>query len=82
MLSHRQHLGKHRRATCRETCIPRNSSKIVMAQKQIWSETNCASFDLPETEVESVASYNVEYAQDVILNSSLVVEAVSGTHSD
>jgi len=53
MLSHRQRLGKHGRATCRETCTcgsgrgprytvlicvgPRNSSEIVMAQKQIWS---------------------------------------------
>ena len=53
MLSHRQRLGKHVRATCRETCTcgsgrgprytvlicvgPRNSSEIVMAQKQIWS---------------------------------------------
>ncbi|KEH16867.1 NADH-quinone oxidoreductase protein [Medicago truncatula] len=53
MLSHRQRLGKRGRATCRETCTcgsgrgprytvlicvgPRNSSEIVMAQKQIWS---------------------------------------------
>ncbi|RWH71656.1 MAG: hypothetical protein EOQ86_33885, partial [Mesorhizobium sp.] len=53
MLSHRQRLGKRGRATCRETCTcgsgrgprytvlicvgPRNSSDIVMAQKQIWS---------------------------------------------
>ncbi|GFQ04555.1 NADH-ubiquinone oxidoreductase chain 1 [Phtheirospermum japonicum] len=53
MLSHRQRLEKHGRATCRETCTcgsgrgprytvlicvgPRNSSEIVMAQKQIWS---------------------------------------------
>ena len=53
ILSHRQRLGKHGRATCRETCTcgsgrgprytvlicvgPRNSSEIVMAQKQIWS---------------------------------------------
>nr|QGW53570.1 NADH dehydrogenase subunit 1 [Peganum harmala] len=51
--NHRQRLGKHGRATCRETCTcgsgrgprytvlicvgPRNSSEIVMAQKQIWS---------------------------------------------
>ena len=49
----RQRLKKHERATCRETCTcgsgrgprytvlicvgPRNSSEIVMAQKQIWS---------------------------------------------
>ncbi|KAK8681188.1 hypothetical protein V6N13_053595 [Hibiscus sabdariffa] len=53
MLSHRQRLEKHGRATYRETCTcgsgrgprytilicvgPRNSSEIVMAQKQIWS---------------------------------------------
>ncbi|KAL1299010.1 hypothetical protein AAHE18_18G075800 [Arachis hypogaea] len=53
MLSHRLRLGKRGRATCRETCTcgsgrvprstvlicvgPRNSSEIVMAQKQIWS---------------------------------------------
>ncbi|CAN6440318.1 unnamed protein product [Victoria cruziana] len=48
-----QRLEKHRRATCRETCMcgsgrgprytvlicvgPRNLSEIVMAQKQLWS---------------------------------------------
>nr|XP_016462209.1 PREDICTED: NADH-ubiquinone oxidoreductase chain 1-like [Nicotiana tabacum] len=53
MLSHMQCLGNHGRATCRETCTcgssrgprytvlicvgSRNSSEIVMAQKQIWS---------------------------------------------
>ncbi|XP_027915407.1 uncharacterized protein LOC114174876 [Vigna unguiculata] len=53
MLSHRQCFEKRRRATCKETCTcgsgrgprytvlicvgPRNSSEIVMAQKQIWS---------------------------------------------
>lgn len=52
MLSHRQCLGKHGRATCKETCMcgfgrgPRyitvlclgscNLSEIVMAQKQKW----------------------------------------------
>ncbi|KAH0698756.1 hypothetical protein KY284_012971 [Solanum tuberosum] len=81
MLSHRQRLGKHGRATCRETCTcgsgrgprytvlicvgSRNSSEIVIAQKQIWSEA----------EAESVAGYNVEYARDAILNSSLLAEA-------
>ncbi|KAA0048454.1 NADH-ubiquinone oxidoreductase chain 1-like [Cucumis melo var. makuwa] len=48
---------------------------LVMFFISRLAETNLAPFNLSEAKAESIAGYNVEYAQDAILNSPLLVEA-------
>ncbi|GJZ83913.1 AIG1-like protein [Tanacetum coccineum] len=50
-------------------------SGYVKKYNDIQEETNRAPFDLSEAEAESITGYNVEYARDAILNSSLLAEA-------
>ncbi|GAV82028.1 NADHdh domain-containing protein [Cephalotus follicularis] len=48
---------------------------LVMFLIYRQAKANQAPFDLPKAEFEIVASYNVEYARDAILNSPVVTEA-------